>query len=159
MVKEIQYLFPNAVIGKDIVFQDDGGGVYIKEWNLEAPQPTEAEISDTSLVIEEMEAKKEAEQAASKARDEAMLAGFAYGTNDDGTERRISVTKDDGDGMMQVEATFKRLREAIVKGELPPETEIKTVIHFKNGAKLPITEAEFSSFSLLFVIERGKFFS
>jgi hypothetical protein len=28
----------------DFVLQDDGDGVYIKEWNSASPQPTEAEI-------------------------------------------------------------------------------------------------------------------
>ena len=28
----------------DFVLQDDGDGVYIKEWNNDQPQPTEAEI-------------------------------------------------------------------------------------------------------------------
>ena len=28
----------------DFILQDDGAGVYIKEWNSASPQPTEAEI-------------------------------------------------------------------------------------------------------------------
>ena len=32
------------VSGVDFTLQDDGQGVYIKEWNSESPQPSEAEI-------------------------------------------------------------------------------------------------------------------
>lgn len=83
---------------------------------------------------------------ASQARDDAMLQGFIYGTNVDGTDRYISVTKDDGDGMVQVKASF----------ELGLTS---TVIHFSNGSKLPMSAEEFPAFALQFVTERGKFFS
>ena len=29
----------------DVILQDDGNGAYIKEWNLDTPQPTEAELN------------------------------------------------------------------------------------------------------------------
>jgi len=51
MVKEILYLFPNARLNIDVVFQDDGEGVYIKEWNLTEPQPTQSEINAVSNVV------------------------------------------------------------------------------------------------------------
>lgn len=76
---------------------------------------------------------------ASKVRDEAMLKGFEYNGMD------ISVTKDDGDGMVQVKASFEL--------GLP-----STVIHFSNGSKLPMSAEEFPAFALQFVTERGKFF-
>lgn len=79
-------------------------------------------------------------QEASKLRDEAMLKGFVYNGMD------ISVTKDDGDGMVQVKASF----------ELGLTS---TVIHFSNGSKLPMSAEEFPAFALQFVTERGKFFS
>lgn len=79
-------------------------------------------------------------QEASKLRDEAMLKGFVYNGMD------ISVTKDDGDGMVQVKVSF----------ELGLTS---TVIHFANGSKLPMTAEEFPAFALQFVTERGKFFS
>jgi len=152
---------PVAKAGFDIYWA--GEAWEYRELPKEKPvQPNEYSVWDevSWLWVEDavLKAKYDANMA-SKARDDAMMQGFVYGINLDGTDRYISVTKDDGDGMMQVDATFKRLRAAVTNGELPPETEIKTVIHFKNGAKLTITEAEFSSFSLLFVIERGKFFS
>lgn len=83
---------------------------------------------------------------AAQARDDAMLQGFIYGTNTDGTDRYISVTKDDGDGMVQVKVSF----------ELGLTS---TVIHFANGSKLPMSAEEFPTFALQFVTERGKFFS
>jgi hypothetical protein len=43
----------------DFVLQDDGNGVYIKEWKSASPQPTEAEI-------EAAHAEWEAEQAATQ---------------------------------------------------------------------------------------------
>ncbi|PHM18040.1 MAG: hypothetical protein CJD30_03510 [Sulfuricurvum sp. PD_MW2] len=92
------------------------------------------------------ELQKQAEQEAENTRNEEMLIGFVYGTNSDGTDRRISVTKDDGDGMVQVKASF----------ELGLTS---TVIHFANGSKLPMTAEEFPKFALQFVTERGKFFS
>lgn len=79
-------------------------------------------------------------QEASKLRDEAMLKGFVYNGMD------ISVTKDDGDSMVQVKVSF----------ELGLTS---TVIHFANGSKLPMTAEEFPAFALQFVTERGKFFS
>lgn len=163
------YLIPALATDKAPPIAKDGFEIY---WNgtaweyREAPkekpeQPNEYSLWNEALWVwvedAELKAAYDA-RIASELRDKAMLLGFKHGTNADGTDRYISVTKDDGDGMMQVEATFKRLRDAITNGELPPETEIKTVIHFKNGTKLPIAEAEFESFSLLFILERGKFF-
>lgn len=40
----LQQLFPNASPRTDYILQDDGEGVYVKEWNLPDPQPTEAEL-------------------------------------------------------------------------------------------------------------------
>lgn len=133
----------------------DDGGI------PEPEQPNEYSVWDeTSWAwVEDVELKAAYDaRIASQLRDEAMMHGFIYGTNPDGTDRYVSVTKDDGDGMVQVEAIFKRLKDAIANGELPSDTLIETVIHFKNGTKLPIAEAEFNSFSLQFIIERGKFF-
>lgn len=79
-------------------------------------------------------------QEASKARDEAMLKGFVYNGMD------ISVTKDDGDGMVQVKDSF----------EYDPTP---TVIYFKNGTRLPMTIEEFAVFAPIFRSERKKFFS
>lgn len=74
------------------------------------------------------------------ARDEAMLQGFSY------NGQQISVTKDDADGVMQVNAAF-----ALGLTD--------TVIHFRNGVKMPIAAADFQEFALLFVTKRNSFFT
>lgn len=51
MVKEIQLLFPNAVIGEDIIFQNDSEGDYIKEWNLAEPQPSQVDIDGATSTV------------------------------------------------------------------------------------------------------------
>lgn len=98
------------------------------------------------------ESKIQAENAA-KARDEAMLAGFDY------NGYQCSVTADDGNGMMQVETGFAKLKRGVELGLLPADTPIATVIKFRNGTELPMTDSEFEVFSILFTAERGKFFS
>jgi len=42
----IRTLFPDAVLDRDYTLQDDGEGPYISSWTLNAPQPTDAEMSD-----------------------------------------------------------------------------------------------------------------
>jgi len=54
---------PNA----DFVLQDDGDGVFIKEWNSASPQPTEAEIETANA---EWQAEYDS-QAYARARAEA----------------------------------------------------------------------------------------
>jgi len=74
-----------------------------------------------------------------KARTKAMLDGLDY----KGTV--VSFTKNDGDGLVQVKSGF--------------ELGITdTVIHFDNGAKMPINVLDFPDFALWFVTERNKFF-
>ena len=51
----------------DFALQDDGNGVYIKEWNSGSPQPTEAEIETAKA---EWQAEYDA-QAYARARAEA----------------------------------------------------------------------------------------
>lgn len=48
----IQTLFPGAVLDRDYTLQDDGEGPYISSWNLGAPQPTTAEMSDALATVE-----------------------------------------------------------------------------------------------------------
>lgn len=82
---------------------------------------------------------QQAKQEADRLRDEAMLAGKEY------NGQLVSLTKDDGDGLLQVKAGFELgLTE--------------TVINFKNGTKLPIKASEFLSFAQWFVTERNRFF-
>ena len=39
----------------DVKLQDDGNGVYIKEWNLDIPQPTDAQLSAVETEADKME--------------------------------------------------------------------------------------------------------
>lgn len=41
----LQLKFPDASYLKDIILQDDGQGVYIKEWNLKSPKPNKSTIA------------------------------------------------------------------------------------------------------------------
>lgn len=91
---------------------------------------------------EQLEA--EALELADKLRDEAMLTGEIYSLN--GTDYKVSFTSEDGNGMLQVKAGFEL--------GLP-----KTVIHFENGTKLPISASEFLPFALWFVTKRDSFFT
>lgn len=79
-------------------------------------------------------------QEASKLRDDGMLIGADYQGS------MISLTDVDGNGVLQVKAAFEMGLTA-------------TTIHFKNGTKLPMAAADFPTFALWFVTERGKFFS
>lgn len=85
----------------------------------------------------------EAEALADKQRDEAMLTGKPYTLND--KEYQVSFTKDDGDGMVQVQIGFSL--------GLP-----STTIHFDCGTKMPILATEFLPFALWFVENRNSFF-
>jgi len=76
-------------------------------------------------------------------RDKAMLEGSTYTLN--GTDYKVSFTKDDGDGMVQVKNGFDLGLES-------------TVIHFDSGTKMPISSSEFLAFAKWFVTERNKFF-
>lgn len=86
----------------------------------------------------------EAEALADKQRDEAMLAGGTYMLN--GKDYQVSFTKDDGDGIVQVQIGFSLGLAS-------------TTIHFDCGTKLLITADEFLPFALWFVTERNKFFT
>lgn len=76
-------------------------------------------------------------------RDQAMLGGSTYTLN--GIDYKVSFTKDDGDGMVQVKNGFDLGLES-------------TVIHFDSGTKMPISSSAFLAFAKWFVVERNKFF-
>jgi hypothetical protein len=40
----------------DVLLQDDGQGAYIKEWNLDTPQPTQAQLDALETQADEYEA-------------------------------------------------------------------------------------------------------
>ncbi|PLX49102.1 MAG: hypothetical protein C0613_08240 [Desulfobulbaceae bacterium] len=86
-----------------------------------------------------IESKKPA-PTADELRAAAMLTGADY------NGQAVSLTAADGNGMLQAKAAFEMgLTE--------------TVIHFENGAEVPVTAAEFPDFALWFVTERNKFFA
>ena len=53
--KIIQYVGSNVDFDKDVLLQDDGQGVYIKEWNLDISQPTDAQLSAVESDADKME--------------------------------------------------------------------------------------------------------
>ena len=78
-------------------------------------------------------------KTAEELRAEAMIQGADY------NGYRISFTKDDGDGLMQVKTAFELgLTE--------------TVIHFDCGTKMPMKVEDFNAFALWFVNKRNEFF-
>ena len=107
----------------------------VQEWISEGNTP-EPEFTAEELATK---AELEAEQEASKLRAEAMLTGFEY------NGYRISVTAEDGTGLLQVKGAFEM-------------GVTDTVIHFQNGTKLPMSATDFPAFALLFVTERNKYF-
>lgn len=84
-------------------------------------------------IVQEVELKQKEE------RKNLMLQGSIY------NGYRISFTKDDGDGVVQVKSAFEMGLSS-------------TVIHFECGTNMPINADEFNEFGLWFVIERNKFF-
>lgn len=72
-------------------------------------------------------------------RKNLMLQGSIY------NGYRISFTKDDGDGVVQVKSAFEMGLSS-------------TIIHFECGTNMPINADEFNDFGLWFMIERNKFF-
>ena len=119
----------------------DGNREYelIKLWVAEGNTP-EPEFSEEEL---EAIAKEQANSEAKEQRAAAMLEGDIYPLA--GVDYRVSFTKDDGDGLMQVKSAF----------ELGLAS---TIIYFANGAKMPITAEEFEAFAVWFVNKRNEFF-
>ena len=50
-----QYVGSEVDFQSDVIIQDDGQGAYIKEWNLDTPKPTQAQLDalETAAVDEE----------------------------------------------------------------------------------------------------------
>jgi hypothetical protein len=107
-----------------------------------ADDKTELTAEEIELHLNPPKTQEQLQAEASVLRDEQMLEGVLCPLND----LVISLTKEDGDGLLQVKAGFEL-------------GLINTVIHFKNGTKLPITAEEFPAFALWFVQERNKFFT
>ena len=116
-------------------YTNDGVSFYQGDIQINDREATDSEV----LAYELLRDTEQLEAEAKGTRDKAMLKGFLYQDKD------ISVTKDDGDGMVQVKMGFEMGLTS-------------TVIHFKNGTKLPMLATDFSTFAQLFLIERDKFF-
>ena len=99
---------------------------------LEALETERLEKEEQALKLEQ-----------SKARDEAMFAGTTYTLND--IDYKISFTKEDGDGLVQVKSAFEL-------------GLTQTTIHFSNGTKMLISSSDFQAFALWFVNKRNEFF-
>lgn len=103
----------------DFVLQNDGQGVYIKEWNSASPQPTEAEIETAN-------AEWEAEwSAAQYQRDRKEL----YPTFEDVIVSLAEKTEGYSDDMWkQIKAKRKEVREGNPKpaGRQVADTEFQT---------------------------------
>ena len=114
--------------------------------NVGIKQLEDGSYSYTTVVIENPENYTDEallEIASNAARSSAMLEGDVYTLG--GKEYRVSFTKDDGDGLIQVKTAFEL-------------GLMDTNIHFVNGTNMPITAAEFLSFAEWFVTKRNGFF-
>lgn len=114
-----------------------------KEFNLVngVYEPEEFRLAEEKRVADELAIKQSEED--NRARQEAMLTGDTYNLN--GTDYKVSFTKDDGDGLMQVKSAFEL-------------GLTNTIIHFDNGTNIPITKEDFIPFALWFVNKRNEFF-
>jgi len=50
-----QYVNAEVDFLNDVKLQDDGNGAYIKEWNLEIPKPTDAQLSAVESDADKLE--------------------------------------------------------------------------------------------------------
>lgn len=50
-----QYVNSEIDFENDVKLQDDGNGAYIKEWNLDIPKPTDAQLSAVETEADKME--------------------------------------------------------------------------------------------------------
>jgi len=136
---------PALKVGFDIIWNGTDW-VYLAEQKVIPNKPNDYSIWDEStwswvenIAMKDAYNTEQAAIAASVLRDAAMLSGVDYQGS------MISLTYDDGNGMLQAKAGF----------EMGLTT---TTIHFKNGTKLPMSAANFPSFAQWFVTERNKFF-
>lgn len=49
------YLYPNANPNEDYAIQDDGEGIYIVQWNLDSPLPTQQELEDAWGIVKNID--------------------------------------------------------------------------------------------------------
>lgn len=104
-------------------------------------KPEEFRVAEEKRVADELAIKQSEED--SNARKASMLYGDIYNLN--GVGYKVSFTKDDGDGLVQVKSAFEL-------------GLTNTIIHFDNGTNMPISSSEFSAFASWFVTKRNEFF-
>ena len=98
-----------------------------EDGEIDFGEPTAEELVEAQMLQSEIQ------------RKEAMLDGADY------NGYKVSLTAEDGNGMIQVKSGF----------ELGLTS---TIVHFENGTKMPITAEDFPAFASWFVNERNKFF-
>lgn len=68
LANALRYLFPNASPLRDYEIRDEGAGAYIAVWNLQAAQPTEAELQAASDAYDAAKAQADSDAAALRTR-------------------------------------------------------------------------------------------
>ena len=77
--KIIQYVGNEIDFTSDVLLQDDGQGAYIKEWNLDIPQPTQAQLDALETQADDYEfnlgqiAKRKAEYGTAEKQMENII--------------------------------------------------------------------------------------
>jgi len=77
--KIIQYVGSEVDFTSDVILQNDGQGDYIKEWNLDTPQPTQAQLDALETQADDYEfnlgqiAKRKAEYGTAEKQMENII--------------------------------------------------------------------------------------
>jgi len=77
--KIIQYVGSEVDFLNDVLLQDDGQGAYIKEWNLDTPQPTQEQLDALETQADDYEynlgqiAKRKAEYGTAEKQMENII--------------------------------------------------------------------------------------
>lgn len=93
--KIIQYVGSEVDFLNDVLLQDDGQGAYIKEWNLDIPQPTQAQLDalETQADIYESNLQQDAKRKSEYGTWEFQLDEI-YHNGVDAWKTRIQSIKD-----------------------------------------------------------------
>lgn len=93
--KIIQYIGSEVDFISDVKLQDDGQGDYIKEWNLDIPQPTQAQLDalETQADIYESNLQQDAKRKSEYGTWEFQLDEI-YHNGVDAWKTRIQSIKD-----------------------------------------------------------------
>ena len=74
-----QYIGSEVDFKSDVILQDDGQGAYIKEWNLDTPQPTQEQLDALETQADDYEynlgqiAKRKAEYGTAESQMENII--------------------------------------------------------------------------------------